>query len=60
MTVLSLLQVGAEAGYFTEVDEFAISPCVGQGLGPLHVSLRHELTGEAHWLDLRASVSLPF
>ena len=60
VNVLTLLQVGAEVGYFTEVDEFAISPYVGQGLGPLQLSARYKLTGEAHWLDLRASVSVPF
>jgi len=58
VSLLGLLQAGAELGYFTEVDEFAISPYVGTGFGPLNLSARYKLTGDANWFDLRASISL--
>jgi hypothetical protein len=54
---LMMLYVGGEAGYFTEVDEFSLSPLVGMGVGPLDLSARYKLTGDAHWFDLRASIS---
>lgn len=49
--------LGGEGGYFTEVDEFGLSPLLGLGLGPLDISARYKFTGDANWFDLRASIS---
>jgi len=49
--------LGGEVGYFTEIDETGLSPLVGMGLGPLDISARYKITGDANWIDLRASIS---
>ena len=54
---LTNLYFGGELGYFTEVDEFSLSPLVGIGLGPIDVSARYKL-GDFNWWDFRASISL--
>jgi len=53
---LLFLYAGAEVGYFTEVDDFSISPLLGTHFGPIDISARYKLTGE-NWFDLRAAIS---
>ena len=54
---LTSLYVGGELGYFTKVEDFALTPLVGIGLGPIDVSARYKL-GDHNWWDFRASISL--
>lgn len=51
------LYLGGEVGYFTEIDETGLSPLVGMGFGPLDLSARYKITGDANWLDLRLAIS---
>lgn len=54
---LGPLYVGAEAGYFTEIDEFGLTPLVGMSVAILDFSVRYKATGDANWWDFRASIS---
>jgi len=54
---VGMLYLGAEAGYFTEIDEFGLTPLVGIGFSVLDLSARYKATGDANWWDLRASIS---
>lgn len=54
---LGALYLGGEIGYFTEIDDFGLTPVVGIGVAMLDFSARYKLTGDANWWDLRASIS---
>ena len=54
---LGPLYVGAEAGYFTGIDEFGLTPLVGMSVAILDFSVRYKATGDVNWWDLRASIS---